>query len=112
MKYLVRAILSLIVLLLCTSQGVSAVKLKSLCGVRFPSDAAIEWDCVKLEWKDTPQKLFGAYWQDVLRFNRMDRRHFYGGMSIKVPRRLEDIKRYSPLPGFYPEAETDEKFIG
>lgn len=111
MKYLVRAILSLIALLLCTSQGLAAAKLKSLCGVPFPSDASIEWDCVELSWKDTPEKLFGVYWQDVLRFNRMDRRHFYGGMSIKVPRQLEDVKEFSPLPSFYPEAAADEKFI-
>jgi len=111
MRYLVRTLLTLIVLLLCTSQGGAATKLKSLCGVRFPSDAAIEWDCVKLTSKDTPKKLFGNNWQDVLRFNRMDRRHFYGGMSIKVPKRLEEIKGFSPLPRFYPEAATDEKFI-
>lgn len=110
MKYFVQTIL-LLALLLCASGGFAAVKLKSLCGVSFPSDAAIEWDCVKLTWQDTPEKLFGEYWQGVLRFNRMDRRHFYGGMSIKVPRRLEDIKLVSPLPGFYAEAEADEKFI-
>ena len=111
MKYLFRAILSFVVLLLCVSEGVAANKLKTLCGVKFPSDAAIQWDCVKLTAKDTPQKLFGEYWQDVLRFNRMDRRHFYEGMSIKVPRRLEDVKGFSPLPAFYPEAEADAKFI-
>jgi len=111
MKFLVRTILSLVVLLLCVSQCLAAAKLTSLCGVLFPGDAAIEWDCVKLSGKDTPVKLFGAHWQDVLRFNRMDRRHFYGGMSIKVPRQLEDIKGFSPLPTFYPEAAADEKFI-
>lgn len=111
MRYLVRTMLTLVLLLLCASEGTAAVKLKSLCGVRFPGDAPIEWDCVKLTSKDTPQKLFGEYWQDVLRFNRMDRRHFYGGMSIKVPRRLEEVKGFSPLPRFYPEAEADEKFI-
>ena len=111
MKYLVRAIFSLVVLMLCVSQSLAAAKLTSLCGVLFPGDASIEWDCVKLSWKDTPEMLFGAYWQDVLRFNRMDRRHFYGGMSIKVPRQLEDIKGFSPLPTFYPEAAADEKFI-
>ncbi|MBK5275301.1 MAG: L,D-transpeptidase [Desulfuromonadales bacterium] len=111
MRYLFRTILALIMLLLCASRNDAAVKLTSLCGVRFPSVASIEWDCVKLTWKDTPEKLFGTGWQDVLRFNRMDRRHFYGGMSIKVPRRLEEIKGFSPLPSFYPEAEADEKFI-
>jgi hypothetical protein len=111
MKYLTQTILSLVVVLLCTSQGLASAKLTSLCEVRFPSDTAIEWNCVKLTWKDTPEKLFGAYWQDVLRFNRMDRRHFYGGISIKVPVRLEDIEGFTPLPTFYPEAAAEEKFI-
>ena len=111
MKYLVRTIFTLMVLLFCVSQGLAAAKLKSLCEIHFPSDASVEWDCITLTWKDTPEKLFGSRWQDVLRFNRMDRRHLYGGMSIKVPRRLEDIESFSPLPDFYPDAEADEKFI-
>ena len=111
MKYLVQAILSLAVVLLCTSQVLASAKLTSLCEVHFPSDARMEWNCVKLTWEDTPENLFGAYWQDVLRFNRMDRRHFYGGISIKVPVRLEDIKGFTPLPTFYPDAAAEEKFI-
>jgi hypothetical protein len=111
MKYLIRTMIGLAVLLLFASRGFAAPKLKSLCGVNFPSDASIEWDCVKLSWKDTPEKLFGAYWQDVLRFNRMDRRHFYGGMSIKVPRKLEDVEGFTPLPTSYPEAAADAQFI-
>lgn len=98
-------------LLLSAVQSIASVKLMSLCGVIFPGDAAIEWDCVKLTGKDTPEKLFGDDWQDVLRFNRMDRRHFYGGMSIKVPRRLDDVKAFTPLPTYYPEAAAAEKFI-
>jgi hypothetical protein len=111
MKYLAQTILSLVLVLLCSSRGLASTKLKSLCEVHFPSDAPIEWNCVKLTSKDTPEKLFGASWQDVLRFNRMDRRHFYGGMSIKVPVRVEDIKGFTPLPTFYPEAADDDKFI-
>lgn len=111
MKYLAQTILSLVVVLLSTSQVLASAKLKSLCEVSFPSDSSIEWNCVKLTWKDTPEKLFGDYWQDVLRFNRMDRRHFYGGISIKVPVRLEDIEGFTPLPTFYPEAAAEEKFI-
>jgi len=111
MKYLVRFIVGLGVLFVCTSQVLAARKLTSLCGVSFPADPAIEWDCLKLTAKDTPERLFGEYWQDVLRFNRMDRRHFYVGMSIKVPRRLEDVTGFTPLPASYPEAEADDKFI-
>jgi hypothetical protein len=111
MRYLVRTILSLLLLVFAASHGLAAAKRTSLCEVGFPSDAFIEWDCVTLSSQDTPEKLFGDHWQDVLRFNRMDRRHFYGGMSIKVPRRLEDVTEFSPLPDFYPEAAADEKFI-
>jgi len=111
MNYLVRSIVGLGVLLLCASPGLAAAKLSSLCEVNFPGDAPIEWDCLKLTSKDTPERLFGDYWQDVLRFNRMDRRHFYGGMSIKVPRRLEDVTGFTPLPDVFPEAEADDKFI-
>jgi hypothetical protein len=111
MKYLAQTLLSLVAVLLFSSQGQASPKLKSLCEVHFPSDTPIVWTCVKLTWKDTPEKLFGDSWQDVLRFNRMDRRHFYGGMSIKVPVKLEDIKGFTPLPTFYQEAAAEEKFI-
>src|SRR5512141_688157 len=86
-------------------------KIMSLCEIHYPSDVNIEWECLKLKWKDTPLALFGEHWQDVLRFNRLDRRHFLGGRSIKVPKRLEDIKGFTPLPATYPDAANDEKFI-
>lgn len=35
-----------------------------------------------------------------VRFNRMDLRHFYGGIFIKAPRHLDDVKGFSPLPSF------------
>ncbi len=99
-------------LLLCSAAPAFAVvKVKSLCEVHYPSDARVEWQCQKLKWTDTPEKLFGEQWQDVLRFNRMDRRHFLGDRSIKVPKRFEDIKNFTPLPATYPDAATEEKFI-
>ena len=111
MKSFTVSVLFFIMLLLCSSWSFAAAKPKSLCDVRFPSDVSIEWGCVKLSWEDTPEKLFGAGWQDVLRFNRMDRRHFYGGITIKVPKRLNDINDFSPLPKLLAEAEADDKFI-
>jgi L,D-transpeptidase-like protein len=108
----VRFALITVVLLFCSAApGLAAVKVKSLCELSYPSDARIEWQCQKLQWKDTPEGLFGEHWQDVLRFNRMDRRHFIGGRSIKVPMRLEDIEAFTPLPSTYPDAASDEKFI-
>lgn len=111
MKYPVRTILCLALVLFCTSRVLASAKLQSLCEVHFPSDTLIAWTCVKLTWEDTPEKLFGPYWEDVLRFNRMDRRHFYGGISIKVPLRFEDIEGFTPMPAFYPEARAKKKFI-
>jgi hypothetical protein len=86
-------------------------KLMSLCDVNYPSDGTIDWQCRKLKWGDSPEKLFGRHWRDVLRFNRLDRRHFVSGLWIKEPKRLEDIEGFSPMPEMYPEAEKEEKFI-
>ena len=91
--------------------AISSVKVKSLCELNYPSDSRIEWQCLKLKWTDTPSGLFGEHWQDVLRFNRLDRRHFIGGRSIKVPKRLEEIRNFTPLPLIYPDAAMEEKFI-
>jgi L,D-transpeptidase-like protein len=106
-------IASIILLLLLFLSGVAAarVKIKSLCDVHFPSDARIEWECRKLKWEETPRGLFADQWQDVLRFNRMDRRHFHGGISIKVPKRLAEVRDFTPLPAAYPAAAEEEKFI-
>src|SRR6266702_7834481 len=106
-----RIVCIIFVLQLCfASLSVAAVKVKSLCEVHYPSDTRIEWQCLKLEWKDTPERLFSEHWPDVLRFNRMDRRHFFGNRSIKVPNHLEDIRDFTPLPATYPEAAKEEKF--
>ena len=106
------AMLLMLLMLLAFASGASAGdKVKSLCEVRYPSDARIESTCLLLKWTDTPSALFGEHWQDVLRFNRMDRRHFTGGVSIKVPKRMEEIKNFSPLPQSYPGAQSEAKFI-
>ncbi len=102
---------NLLLMLIFAMPAAAVVKLRNLCEVRYPSDGMVEWQCRKLRWQDTPAALFGDHWQDVLRFNRLDRRHFIGGHSIKVPKNLEDIKDYTPLPETYPDAAGDEKFI-
>lgn len=86
-------------------------KIPSLCKMEYPSDADIEWECKRLKGKETPESLFGVYWRDVLRFNRIDRRHLYPGVSLKVPKRLEDIEGFTPMSTFYPDAEKEAKFI-
>ncbi len=82
-----------------------------MCNVSYPSDSSIEWQCYKLKKGDTLEKLFGKNWVDIARFNRVDRRHTYAGVAIKVPKNLEDLKKWSPVPAFYPPAEKEGKYI-
>ena len=98
-------------LLLTVPTGSADDKIRSLCQISYPSDSRVQWHCLKLKWSDTPSGLFGERWQDVLRFNRMDRRHFLGGVSIKVPGKLEQIKNFTPMPLSYPDAARESKFI-
>ena len=105
------AVAALYLLLLISSAGADPAKIHALCDIHFPSDERVAWTCRKLKWTDTPDRLFGEHWPDVLRFNRMDRRHFLGGVSIKVPKDLNQITHYSPMPPSYPEAAQDPKFI-
>jgi hypothetical protein len=101
----------LLILLALSSAASAEDKVKSLCDVHYPSDSRIESTCLLLKWTDTPSALFGANWPDVLRFNRMDRRHFIGGVSIKVPKHMEEVKNFTPLPQSYPDAKGEAKFI-
>ncbi len=93
-----------------TARGESR-KISNVCSIVHPSDAGIAWDCRKIKKGETAEMLFGDRWLDVLRFNRIDRRHLTAGVSIKVPRNLDDIEEYSPLPDTYPKAAQEEKFI-
>jgi hypothetical protein len=102
------------ILLILSTNGKAAadpMKILNLCTMHYPSDDQIEWECRRLKRGDTPERLFGDYWEDVLRFNRVDRRHLYGGVSIKVPTELEDVVGFSPLPLTWPDAAEEEKFI-
>ena len=53
----------------------------------------------------------GEAWVDVARFNRIDRRHARCGVSIKVPKRIQDVESFAPLPLSYSSAESHEQFI-
>lgn len=105
------AALSILLTLSCLSVFAAEKKTRSLCDLHHPSDDRIQWECRKLKWGEKPEKLFGNLWQEVLRFNRLDRHHFVGGLSIKVPVRLEDVSGFTPLPRTYPYAAADAKFI-
>jgi len=81
------------------------------CQIAYPSDAAIEWDCRTLRSGESLEKLFGERWIDVARFNRIDRRHARSGTSLKVPKHLEELASFTPLPLEYPPAESESQFI-
>jgi hypothetical protein len=111
MKWFSLVSIALLFVVIPASPLVGATKIKDLCNIHYPSDSRIEWECRKLKWTDTPEGLFGDDWPGVLRFNRMDRRHFFGGVSIKVPIQLDAVNNFTPLPETYPDAAEDEKFI-
>ena len=107
-------ILSLLLILTTLSPlaaGGESQKITNLCSILHPDDAKIAWDCRTIKKGETAEALFGDHWLDVLRFNRVDRRHLIPGVSIKVPRDLDAIEEYSPLPDPYPKAAQEEKFI-
>ena len=57
------------------------------------------------------ETLFGKQWVAVARFNRIERRHIHAGLSIKVPKQIDDVEYFSPLPLLYLAAEEDSRFI-
>jgi hypothetical protein len=81
------------------------------CEIHYPSDVMVEWDCRVIPPAKSLEAIFGEQWVDVARFNRIDRRHARPGLSIKTPRRLEDLASFNPLPLLHHAAEQDEKFI-
>ena len=83
----------------------------SPCQIAYTSDAAFEWDCRRLRSSESLESQFGERWIDIARFNRIDRRHARSGASIKVPKRLEELESFAPLPLFYPIAEQDRQFV-
>ena len=94
-----------------SAQADSPKKHRGLCEVHHPSDVMVEWDCRVIPPGNSLETLFNEHWIDVARFNRIDRRHARPGLSIKVPRRLEELVAFNPLPLLYQAAEQDEKFI-
>lgn len=83
----------------------------STCQIAYPSDATVEWDCRTLKAGESLEYLFGEHWIGVARFNRIDRRHARPGVSIKVPRDLDALASFLPLPLWYPPAELEPQSI-
>jgi L,D-transpeptidase-like protein len=84
---------------------------EDLSRVEYPSLAAIPWEPRFIRPQDTLETMFGNDWAYVARFNRIDRRHVYPGMTIKVPKDMAQIRNYTPMPAFYEPARHQEKYI-
>ncbi len=91
--------------------GIGHAAARSPCKISYQSDHSIEWDCRLLVKGETLETVFGGRWQDVARFNRIDRRHVHPGTSLKIPKRLDDIRDYTPMPRYYLPAELEDKLI-
>ncbi len=84
---------------------------EDLSRYEYPSQKVIRWKAHFMRPQDSLERLFGNDWVLVARFNRLDRRHAYPGMTIKVPENLEEIRNYTPLPAVYEPARTHAKYI-
>ncbi len=99
------------ILALAGAHAALAQPVPNTCAIHYPSDAGIPWTCHRITRRDTVRGLFGSHWRDVLRFNRIDRRHIYPGVRIKIPLHLRQVADFTPMPARYPPAATDPKFI-
>ncbi|HET7343783.1 MAG TPA: L,D-transpeptidase [Methylomirabilota bacterium] len=81
------------------------------CDMRYPSDARVSWRCRTIAAGESVERLFGERWMDVLRFNRLDRRHVSAEVALKVPVDLEGIRDFTPMPLDYPDAAGEAKFL-
>ena len=93
------------------SAKASAEPVPDTCRIHYPSDARIPWTCLRIRRQTNVKRLFGADWQGVLRFNRIDRRHIYPGVRLKVPKDLLQVAQFTPLPQTYAPAAQIPKFI-
>jgi len=84
---------------------------EDLTRVEYPSQKSMKWHGRFIKPHDTLESMFGDDWPLVARFNRIDRRHVYPGMTIKVPDSMDAIREYSPVPQFYEPAKRYEKYI-
>lgn len=85
--------------------------IEDLSRVEYPSLANIKWHAHFIQPHQTLESLFGDDWVSVARFNRIDRRHVYPGMTIKAPDNIADIRNYTPLPKFHEPAARHGKYI-
>jgi hypothetical protein len=84
---------------------------EDLTRVEYPSLKAIKWQGRFVRPQDSLESLYGKDWIWVARFNRIDRRHVYPGMTIKEPVNMDDIRDYTPLPQEYEPAKRYRKYL-
>jgi hypothetical protein len=85
--------------------------MEDLSRIEYPSLKSIRWHPHFIQPDESLESLFGKDWVWVARFNRIDRRHVYPGMTIKAPDSMDDIRGYTPLPRLYEPARRQEKYI-
>ncbi len=95
----------------CCAIASLAEPVPDTCAVHYPSDAAVAWTCHRVVRGDTPIGLFGPHWQDGLRFNRIDRRHLYPGVRIKLPLDPRQLRGFTPMPARYQAAAGEPRFL-
>ncbi|RNC70374.1 MAG: hypothetical protein ED859_06050 [Desulfuromonadales bacterium] len=84
---------------------------EDLSRVDYPSHREIDWEPHFIKPHETLESLFGNDWVTVARFNRVDRRHTYPGMTIKVPKDMVAARNFTPLPRDYEPAKRYRKYI-
>jgi hypothetical protein len=84
---------------------------EDLSRFEYPSITGIRWKSHFVMPNESLERLFGDDWVAVARFNRLDRRHAYPGMTIRVPENMEDIRNYTPLPEVHEPARKHAKYL-
>jgi len=85
--------------------------IEDLSRIEYSSLRGIPWRPHFIQPNESLESLFGPDWIWVARFNRIDRRHVYPGMTIKVPEQMADIRGYTPMPKQYEPARRQSKYI-
>jgi hypothetical protein len=102
---------SLLVLAILFASMPGSAGAATACDMRYPSDSTTTWNCRLIAAGESLESLFGSRWKDIVRFNRMDRRHAWPGARIRVPVDLAAIAGFSPMPARYADAESSARFI-
>lgn len=84
---------------------------EDLSRIEYPSTLPIRWKAYFIRPQDSMERLFGKNWVYVARFNRIDRRHAYPGVTIKIPENMKEIKKYTPMPPYLVPAQNHAKYI-